>query len=224
MGAGDVPRMRACGESAVSVQFGDQIDPRVNARVHRLAAALRDAAWDGFGEAIPAYTTLLVQFDPLRWSTDEVTDRLERLLIDLDDAPGQESGRLVEIPVVYGGATGPDLEALAAAHGLTPAEVVALHALPEYRVYMIGFTPGFPYLGGLDARIATPRRATPRTTIPAGSVGIAGAQTGIYSLESPGGWQIIGRTRLVLFDPQRDPPSLLAPGDRVRFFPIEEAP
>ncbi len=223
MGAGDVPRMRVCGESAVSVQFGDQIDPRVNARVHRLVAALRDAAWDGFGEAIPAYTTLLVQFDPLRWSTDEVTNRLERLLMDLDDVPGQESGRLVEIPVVYGGAAGPDLEALAAAHGLTLDEVVALHALPEYRVYMIGFTPGFPYMGGLDDRIATPRRATPRTTIPAGSVGIAGAQTGIYPLESPGGWQIIGRTRLVLFDPQRDPPSLLAPGDRVRFVPIKGA-
>jgi inhibitor of KinA len=129
----------------------------------------------------------------------------------------------VEIPVCYGGDFGPDLDLVASHAQLTPAEVIARHAAPEYLVYMVGFAPGFPYLGGLDAGLATPRRTQPRPLVPAGAVGIAGAQTGIYSLPTPGGWQLIGRTPRRLFDPGRNQPSLLQAGDRLRFVPISEA-
>jgi inhibitor of KinA len=131
--------------------------------------------------------------------------------------------RLVEIPVCYGGVYGPDLEAVARHTGLPPQELIRRHAAGSYRVYMLGFAPGFAYLGGMDEQLATPRKAEPRTAIPAGSVGIAGGQTGVYPLETPGGWQLIGRTPLPLFDAQRNPPSLLQMGNRVRFVPIDEA-
>lgn len=218
------PRFSPAGDSAVLVQFGDSIDPRINALVHRLAAGIARAGWAGFGEAVPAYASLLVYYDSLEWDYEETARKIESLLPDIAGEQMETGARLVEIPVLYGGEEGPDLEDVAAACGLKAAEVVRMHSEAEYLVYMIGFTPGFPYLGGLDERIATPRRASPRTLVPAGSVGIAGQQTGIYPLASPGGWQIIGRTPLNLFDPVREPPSLLAPGDRVRFVPVEHAP
>lgn len=223
--ASDVwPIFTPAGDSAVLVQFGDSIDPRINARVHRLAAGIALAGWAGFGEPVPAYTSLLVNYDPLALDYREAAQKIESLLPKIEDGRVETGARLVEIPVVYGGEEGPDLDDVADAHGLSAGEVIRLHGEAEYLVYMIGFTPGFPYLGGLDERIATPRRASPRTLVPAGSVGIAGQQTGIYPLASPGGWQIIGRTPLSLFDPGREPPSLLAPGDRVRFVPVERAP
>ncbi|MBX6395501.1 MAG: 5-oxoprolinase subunit PxpB, partial [Alicyclobacillaceae bacterium] len=141
-------------------------------------------------------------------------------LVDEIPQGGEEAGRLVEIPVCYGGEFGPDLAYVADYHGLTPERVIEIHSSTEYRVYMIGFAPGFPYLGGLSPELATPRKTSPRLTIPAGSVGIAGNQTGVYSVSTPGGWQIIGRTPLVLFRPDLHPPSLLKAGDRVRFYPI----
>jgi KipI family sensor histidine kinase inhibitor len=129
---------------------------------------------------------------------------------------------VIEIPTLYGGDSGPDLDYVASHNGLTPEEVVQIHASGTYRIYMLGFTPGFPYLGGMDERIATPRLETPRTKISGGSVGIAGAQTGIYPIDSPGGWQIIGRTPLALYDPQREEPILLQAGESIRFVPIDQ--
>lgn len=223
--AADVwPRLSPAGDSAVLVQFGDAIDAHTNAQVHRLAAGIARANWEGFGEPVPAYSSLLVHYDLLVWDYSAAAKKIENLLPDMDGEWVKTGARLVEIPVVYGGEEGPDLEEVAAMHGITATEVIRLHSGSEYLVYMIGFTPGFPYLGGLDERIATPRRASPRTLVPAGSVGIAGQQTGVYPLASPGGWQIIGRTLLNLFDPGREPPSLLAPGDRVRFVPVERRP
>ena len=198
-------RVRPAGDRGLLVEVGDL------ATVHRLHAALRDADLPGVVELVPGYETLLVIADP------RVTD-LDRLAAEL---PGWElppvaavAGELVEIPVVY---DGEDLPEVARHTGLSEAEVVRRHTAPEYTVAFLGFSPGFPYLVGMDPSIAAPRRSTPRTTIPAGSVGIAGEQTGIYPTASPGGWQLIGRTEVTLFDPDGDPPALLAPGARLRF-------
>lgn len=213
------PAFLALGESALLVRFADRMDPHAWRRVQALYRKLAQRPLPGQVELLPAYASLGIYFDPLQTSRPAVEQGVrERMAAVREDAP--LSGREVVIPVCYGGEFGPDLEAVADVHGLTPAEVVALHAGAEYTVYMIGFTPGFPYLGGLPPELATPRRETPRTRVPAGSVGIAGDQTGVYPFDSPGGWQIIGRTPLKLFQPDRDPPSLLAPGDRVRFAPI----
>jgi inhibitor of KinA len=162
---------------------------------------------------------LLVHYDPLRLTYRQVTDWILPFLAQVEAGEEMQT-RVVEIPTYYGGKYGPDLESLAKLHNLTPMEVIKLHSAAEYRVYMMGFTPGFPYLGGLDPALATPRLAAPRTLVPAGSVAIAGSQTGIYPVDSPGGWQIIGYTPLHLFDKKQDPPSFLSPGDRVRFIPI----
>lgn len=210
--------MRAAplGDSALSLELGTGIDPLLNARVHALAARLMASPLPGVREVTPAYAVLLVHYDPLLLDYAAVRDWALGLAGDLpEQVPGSE--RVIEIPVRYGGEDGPDLEFVARHNGLTPAEVVHLHTAGEYRLYMMGFTPGFAYLGGLDARIAAPRLETPRTLIPAGSVGIAGLQTGIYPLASPGGWRLIGRTDLRLFDSAADPPCLLAPGEIVKF-------
>ena len=210
--------MRAAplGDAALLLELGAEIDPALNARVHALAVQLLAAPLPGVSEVTPAYTSLLVHYDPLLLDYADVRDwalaQAER-----SQAQVARPARVVEVPVRYGGADGPDLDFVAQHCGLTPAGVVRLHCAAEYRVYMMGFTPGFAYLGGLDARLAAPRLETPRTLIPAGSVGIAGMQTGIYPLDSPGGWRLIGRTSLRLFDPAADPPCLLAPGDVVKF-------
>jgi inhibitor of KinA len=187
---------------------------------------LQAARLPGIVDLVPAYATLALHFDPLAWTDAEDGDALQaiaaavRMLLDMPPEMPPRSATRVEISVCYGGAEGPDLDALASRAGFDSGDVVALHAAGDYRVAMIGFAPGFPYLLGLDPALATPRRATPRTRVPAGSVAIGGAQTGIYPSELPGGWHLIGRTPLRLFDPRRDPPSLLMPGDRVRFVPI----
>ena len=210
-------RFDPLGDSALLLTFGDRIDPATNDRVHHLAGLLGRGALSGLRGVVPSYAALAVHFDPLAW--DHAT--LERELRLLEAVPADLAApRTVVIPVRYGGAWGPDLGEVAAHCGLSEKEVVARHCAPVYRVHFLGFAPGFPYLGGLDPALATPRRDTPRTAVPMGSVGIAGSQTGIYPLETPGGWRLIGRTPLTLFDPQREPPCLLRAGDLLRFEPL----
>lgn len=223
-----LPRFEPAGDSALLVTFSGQIDPvgkispEANRQAHALAYAIRQAQSSdplpGLGEAVPGYVTLLFHYDPglLDYGTIEMYVR--RNLANTD-VPAHIPHR-VEVPVVYGGEAGPDLAFVAGHCGLSEAEVVRIHSSRDYPVYMMGFTPGFPYLGGMDPAIAAPRLSTPRKQVPGGSVGIAGEQTGIYPLDSPGGWQIIGRTQIALFDPDREPPFLLAPGDLVRFVPM----
>jgi len=222
-------RIEMLGETALLVHVGNGhadgcMDRQVNARVHMLAGAVRRANPDGLDEIVPAYASVLLRH---RLATLEAADALYRQVHELaralPDQADASNGRLHRVVVCYGGEHGADLIELAAARGLTPDEVVERHTAPEYLVAMTGFAPGFPYLIGLDPDLATPRRDTPRTRVPAGSVGIAGAQTGIYPGELPGGWQLIGRTPMSLFDVDHaDHPCLLEPGDRVRFEAIDE--
>lgn len=212
--------IRECGDSMLLVELAAVIDPVVNERAIALAARLRGRRLRGVRDIAPGYCTVGVHFDPLQ--TD--LPALERAIAD-EAAVVAEIETLpvktpIEIGVHYGGDDGPDLEAVAVHAGCTPAEVIARHAARVYRVYMLGFVPGFAYMGRVDASIATARHRVPRERVPAGSVGIAGEQTGVYPVASPGGWQLIGRTSRLMFDPKRTPPSLLAPGDLVRFIPI----
>jgi inhibitor of KinA len=214
-------RFLKMGEQGLVAELGDGIDPAVNARVHRLASAVKRKSLDGILELVPAYRSLLILFDPLILSRRMLRDTVA-CLAGGDDfgETSMEGGKVVRIPVCYGGDFGPDLEFVARHNGLSPEEVIALHSGETYPVYLLGFLPGFPYLGGLPMRIAAPRLETPRQKVASGSVGIAGSQTGVYPLESPGGWRIIGRTPLRLFDPARSEPFLVSAGDRVRFDPI----
>jgi KipI family sensor histidine kinase inhibitor len=214
--------MVPAGDAALVVELGDLIDPVINRRVHQLTAVLRRAAVPGVLEVVPSYRSLLVYYDPLRLRLETLRARINEIHDTLGQAPATRA-RVVEIPTRYGGEYGPDLRDVAAHNGLSPDEVVAIHAGADYLVYMMGFSPGFTYLGGMSARIATPRLGTPRTLIPAGSVGIAQQQTGIYPTASPGGWRLIGRTPIALFDARRDPPTVLEPGDYLRFIPVDEA-
>jgi KipI family sensor histidine kinase inhibitor len=213
------PRFLLAGDAALVVQFGNVIDLETNRRVHALARALVDNPFPGLGEAVPSYRSLLVHYDPLQVSHPEVELAVSEALRGCEDAERPEP-HLIEIPTIYGGEHGPDLEFVAERSGLTASDVVNLHSGATYTVYMLGFTPGFPYLGGLPEPLATPRLASPRQRVPAGSVGIAGAQTGVYPLATPGGWRLIGWTPMVLFDPGRTPPALLQPGDQVCFVPV----
>lgn len=214
-------KLEPLGDSAVVAHLGETISPEVLGRVLSLARAVRAAKPRGVIEVVPAYATVTVFYDPLEFSrTDEdpftlVCDAV-RACASVHTA-GAEPAKEWEIPVCYGGEYGPDLEQIAEHCGIGADEVVSLHCAAEYLVHAIGFTPGFPFLGGLPAKLATPRRSTPRTRVPAGSVGIGGAQTGVYPTASPGGWQILGRSPIVLFHPERSHPSLLTQGDRVRF-------
>ncbi len=213
------PRFRLCGETALSVELGDGIDLEVNRKVHALYRSFKQRPPDGILSLNPTYRSLFVHYDPELCSLERLMTTIDEFLTELQDGD-QDFETCVDIPVCYGGECGPDLAELAAFHGLTEDEVVRRHTAPIYHVYMIGFTPGFPYLGGLDASLATPRKKTPRSKVPAGSVGIAEQQTGIYPIESPGGWQIIGRTPLRLFDVRREPPFLVEAGMKVRFYAI----
>jgi KipI family sensor histidine kinase inhibitor len=218
-----LPEIERVGEDALLLRFGHAIDAGCNARVHRWACriAIERPAW--LRDIVPAYASLALFIDPAAIASADPLAVALRWLRRLDMPEGTDagSGRKVEIPVRYGGASGPDLGALAAHAGLTPREVIVRHTSAEYTVAMLGFAPGFPYLLGLDPVLAMPRLSTPRTQVAAGSIGIGGAQAGIYPRSGPGGWRIIGRTDVALFDPARDPPSLLAPGDHVRFVESE---
>ena len=212
----DIRPAGACGALAV---LGDQICETTGARVAALDHAVCRARIAGVTETVPAFASLLVRYDPLRTDFDAVSEALRHLAGSIA-AGNAQTGRTVDVPVCYGGAYGEDLPAVARHAGLSEEEIIRLHSGRTYRIYMLGFLPGFPYLGGLDERLFTPRRETPRTRIPAGSVGIGGQQTGIYPMESPGGWQLIGRTPLCLFAPGRTLPY--AAGDSIRFVPIDE--
>ena len=208
------------GDSALLVQLGDKIDSAINQRVHALNALLQTKNIAGIIETVPAYCTLLIHYDPLILTFDQVTHWVRDKLTQVDDSLNRRP-RQLEVPTRYGGASGPDLEAVAVSKGISAADVVRIHSEREYTVYMMGFTPGFPYLGTLDERLIMPRMETPRTLVKAGSVAIAGSQTGIYPLDSPGGWHLIGWTLLKLFDPTRESPFLFAPGDIIKFIPLE---
>lgn len=209
------------GDTGLLASFEQRISQSVGAAVAALNTRVAAAAIPGVVETVPAFTTLLIFYDPLVTEYDAVAATVQKLAQAPDSDTAAEEGRLVEIPVCYGGAFGPDLPFVAEHAGLTETEVIRLHAGRDYPIYMLGFLPGFPYLGGLDERLFTPRLPTPRTAIPAGSVGIGGEQTGVYPIASPGGWQLIGRTPLKLFDPSvgRLP---YAAGDRIRFCPITQ--
>jgi inhibitor of KinA len=212
-------RVRALplGDRAILLQYGDRIDPAIHARVTSVAQAIEQAPPAGVTEVATAYATLAVWFDPAQRRFSD----LSRELCGIADQAAETdptAGRQWVIPVRY---DGPDLMEVAEQVGLTRDEVIRRHAAPIYRVYMLGFVPGFAYLGELDPSLVLPRRSTPRQRVPAGSVAIAGAQTGVYPLETPGGWHLIGRTDLRMFDPVRHPPALLAAGDVVRFAPVE---
>ena len=210
------PRIVPLGDSAVLVQLGDEIDLTINQRVHTLASLITTSAINGIIETVPAYATLLVYYDSLSLSFTQIKNILREKLTQIQENESRKS-RLVEVPVRYGGELGPDLEAVAAQLGLRIEDVIRIHSGKIYTVYMMGFTPGYPYMGKLDDTLIMPRLETPRTHVPAGTVAIAGSQTGIYSIESPGGWNLIGWTPLKLFDPHSDSPFLFAPGDEVKF-------
>jgi len=215
------------GESALLLRFGAGLDPEANARVHAASATLHAAHLPGVIDIVPAYATLGLHYDPSAWIDGHGRPPWRNIagaVKAIFRAPPVQADRdaaAIEIPVCYGGAFGSDIEVLAQHAKLGVADVIARHTSATYRVAMLGFAPGFAYLFGLDRTLHMPRRASPRTRVPAGSVAIGGAQTGIYPSELPGGWQLIGRTPLVLFDARRDPPSLLMPGDRVRFIAID---
>jgi KipI family sensor histidine kinase inhibitor len=210
------PRIVPLGDSSLLIQLGEGIDLAVNQRVHALASLIVGSSIDGIIETVPAYATLLVHYDPLILSFTQLKEYLRTEIDFVEETSGQER-RLVEIPVHYGGEYGIDLESVASALQLSVEEVIRLHSEVTYTVYMMGFTPGFPYMGKLDDALILPRLGTPRVRVPAGTVAIAGSQTGIYSIDSPGGWHLIGWTPLKLFDPESDSPFLFAPGDEVKF-------
>jgi 5-oxoprolinase (ATP-hydrolysing) subunit B len=211
-------RILPCGDAALAVEFGNTIDPRLNARVLALDSRVNGGVV-GVVETVPTYRSLLVHYDPVTTDFETLSSTLQRLAQDLPDEPAE--GRVWRIPVVYGGEFGIDLEDVAKRHGLTPSQVIDRHSAPIYRVYMIGFVPGYAYLGGLDPVLATPRRETPRLTTPAGTISIGGIQAVIASIEAPSGWHLLGRTPVRSYMLDRDPVFLIEAGDCVKFDPIE---
>ena len=223
-------QIRPLGDAALVIQLGHGIDEAIHNKVKYIMDLLEKHPFEGLIETVPAYNSVTVYYNPIEvyFSNGknqnnipyEIVGAFLQELLNRPFSSAATKERVVKIPVVYGGDWGPDLEDVASFHGLTPNEIIDIHSSTDYLVYMLGFAPGFPFMGGMDNRIATPRKDTPRLAIPPGSVGIAGSQTGIYPLETPGGWQIIGRTPLSLFLPEQFPPTLLQPGDRIRFTPI----
>ena len=220
----EIPALQVldAGDSCLVAEFGTTVDRALNSKVQALKSALAKSSVKGLVELVPTYRSLAVYYDPCALKREDLKNRIEHLSENLGTS-GSEAGRVVSIPVCYGGEFGPDLENVCAHTGLSKEEVISRHTGRDTYCFMLGFTPGFAYLGGMDEALATPRLENPRTVIPAGSVGIAGKQTGIYPIDSPGGWQLIGRTPLAVFDPLRTPPTLVEAGDWVRFEAVGEA-
>jgi len=219
--SGAPPQVVPLGDAAWTVVLGESVDLELHRRVTVLAERIRTEAVAGVLEIVPAYAAVTFFFDPVTADPDALRERLLELAEDglpASALPVPSSSTLVTIPVRY---DGPDLAFVARETGLTEREVIRLHAEPEYRVYLLGFAPGFAYLGDLDSALVLPRRSAPRLRVPAGAVAIGGAQTGVYPLATPGGWHLIGSTSLKMFDPAREPAALLRAGDRVRFQPAE---
>ncbi len=214
------PRFLLSGDTALVVELGDEISTEINGRVRDLSAAIDKANLPGVFDYLPTYRSVLVYYDPIATSLENLKSEIEKLYANADS---QNVGNsvTVELPTYYGGEFGEDIEFVAENAGLSVGEVVDLHSGTNYLVYMMGFSPGFAYLGGLSEKLFTPRLPSPRVEIPAGSVGIAESQTGVYPISSPGGWRLIGRTPVRLFDPMREPPVLVSAGDYVRFTPID---
>ena len=217
----ETPRLLGAGEGCLVVEFADEIHRPSNARLQLLRRSLEDAPPAGLRECVPTYRSLAVYFDPLVCRREDLEDRIRGSLTEFRDEEEAERS-VVVLPVCYGGEHGPDLANVATHTGLSQEEVIRRHTARDCYCFMLGFTPGFPYLGGMDESLATPRLANPRTVIPGGSVGIAGKQTGVYPMDSPGGWQLIGRTPLRLFDPNGTPPTLVDAGDWIRFQRVDE--
>lgn len=209
-------------EQALVIETGAIINKQSEQAVRKLSALLEKRAPHWLIEFIPAFTTVTVFYDPCKIRQAEVEEELRLLVAQVDEAEAP-APRQIEIPVCYGGDFGPDLSFVAEHNGLTEEEVIEIHTSGVYRVHMIGFAPGFPFIGGMSEKIAAPRRKSPRLRIPERTVGIAGMQTGVYPIETPGGWQLIGRTPLRLFVPEQAIPSLLRAGDEIRFTQIDEA-
>lgn len=216
------PRFLPAGDLGLLVEFGDKIDPEINQKVRKIFLTLEKVTIDGITEAVPTYRSILIFYDPSKISFGQLQQEILNIDQKLEEVtiPPPET---IEIPVLYGGEYGPDLDFVAQHNGLTPEEVIEIHTSGTYLIYMIGFTPGFPFLGGLSERLFTPRLKTPRAVVPAGSVGIANNQTGIYPIDSPGGWQLIGRSPLKLYNPCRENPILLKAGNYIKFKRITEA-
>ena len=224
--------IKVLSERSVLVYFGNEIHEDTHKKIQFALQLLNEQSIEGITEIICGYTNICIHYEPLKikksvqhFTGSNISEKVITLLqntLQGDTSSSSADSRIVEIPVLYGGAYGPDLEYVAEQNNLTPQEVIDIHTSGDYLVYMLGFAPGFPFLGGLDRRIATPRKQTPRLKIEAGSVGIGGEQTGVYTLPTPGGWQIIGRTTAQLFLPNETPPTLLRAGDRIRFVAVEE--
>lgn len=210
------------GDTSLTVEFGNEISEAINSSIRAFNIALSQSNIPGIVETVPTYRSLMVHYDPGVIRYDALVKRMSTLMDKLDqiEIPPSE---VLEIPVLYGGEEGPDLEFVAEHNGKTTKEVIEIHTSQEYLIYMLGFTPGFTYLGGMSEEIATPRLKTPRVKIPAGSVGIAGAQTGVYPIDSPGGWQLIGRTPVRMYDPDRETPILPEAGQYIKFYSITKA-
>lgn len=209
------------GDSSVLIEFGKEISPQINRKITALVSLMKEQHIEGVVDMIPAFASLLINYDPRVITYGQIKKRLEKIL-KLDVKTEENDCRVIEIPVCYGGEYGPDLANIAKLAGLSEEEVISIHASKDYLIYMLGFLPGFSYLGGLDERIHTPRLANPRIKIRAGSVGIGGSQTGIYPLDSPGGWQLLGMTPVKTYDPEREVPILFEAGDYIRFVPVSE--
>ena len=214
-------RILTAGDSSLLIEFGNEISPEINRRIAAVVELMREQHIEGVVDVIPAFCSLLVNYDPRVAGYEKMKKRLESL-VRVDIKVGQVKRKIFEIPVLYGGEYGPDLASIAEHAGISQDEVIAIHSSRDYLIYMLGFLPGFCYLGGLDERIHTPRLSNPRLRIRAGSVGIGGSQTGIYPLDSPGGWQLMGMTPVKTYDPEREIPILVEAGNYIRFVPIYE--
>lgn len=214
-------RIAAAGDSSILIEFEKEIRPDINQKISATVQLLKAQHTPGVIDIIPAFCSLLINYDPRVISYGEMKKRLEEIL-KIEVKAGERRKKVYEIPVCYGGKYGPDIQTIADNAGLSIEEVIEIHSSCDYLIYMLGFLPGFCYLGGLDERIHTPRLANPRLKISAGSVGIGGSQTGIYPLDSPGGWQLMGMTPVKTYDPEREVPILVEAGDYIRFIPIDE--